>query len=169
MSELSIRPIPALCVGKFSVYPTGLMLLGEPEWEEWEAFFKAFGRLGDVYRWVMGDALRKVEIQYGEAAEQLTAMFPEYEYHRLRDYRYVSESVAFAVRTASLSWSHHRAVAKLHPRAQEFWLESAQREEWDARELSKKIRGKEDEPETCECPTCGHVHKTSLRPARDAD
>jgi len=125
-NELQLQTkIPALSAGKFIVTRIGLVLEGEPEWEEWQAFFDGMQRLGDFRQWNIGDALSKVDVQYGEAAAQLTANYPDSEYGTLRNWRGVAESIEFARRRANLSFSHHQEVAPLEPDIQDEWLDWA--------------------------------------------
>lgn len=141
MDEIAVRgKIPALSVGPFVVTRTGLIVERVPEWEEWQAFFDGMQKLADFRQWNIGDALTMIDVQYGEAAAQLTADYPEHEYDALRDYRYVAEHVEFAVRTANLKFGHHKIVAPLEPAEQAEWLEKAERNEWTVKELRVALR-----------------------------
>lgn len=100
----------------------------------WRQILGRILRLSDSSAWWIGDALAYGEWRYGEKyREVLDAL--ELNYDRARDYAYVSGNVPPAVRRADLSWSHHRAVAKLVPSDQEAWLARAADEGWSKREL----------------------------------
>lgn len=137
--------IPALTVGPFVVTSTGLVLNSEPTWDEWQAFFDGMQRLGDFRQWNIGDALKAVQIQYGEAAEQLTANYPEYEYGALRQYRWVSENIQYVTRVSNLSWTHHRQVAELESKEQKKWLKAAEKNDWTVSKLRNEIKKKQQE------------------------
>jgi len=135
--------IPALSVGPFVVTRTGLILEREPEWEEWQAFFDRMQNIEAAVQWNIGDALVNVEIQYGESATQLTSKYPDYEYKRLLQWRWVASRVQYSFRK-ELSWTHHESVAPLEPKEQKKWLEKAERKGWSVSELRQAIRGSGD-------------------------
>lgn len=132
--------VTSLSFGPFVVTRVGLVLEREPTWEEWERFYDAIEAIEDASNWCIGDAEAFTRPKYGEAAEQLTANWPEYQYDKIRNDRWVSEKVEFATRVANLSWTHHREVARLEPPEQRHWLALAIANNWDSRELRQKIR-----------------------------
>jgi len=74
-----------------------------------------------------------------------------YEKDVVRDCDYVSNNVKSAVRTADLSWTHHKVVAPLPEKEQKEWLDKAVENDWSTRELSSAIR-EENKPEPIELP-----------------
>jgi len=62
------------------------------------------------------------------------------EYGTLRNYAWVSRRLAHATRVASLSWTHHRAVASLPLREQRKWLTIAQAQTLSVADLRARIR-----------------------------
>jgi N6-adenosine-specific RNA methylase IME4 len=131
---------PSLSFGPFLLTRVGLIVDGEPTWEEWQKLYDSLQDVEDVSNWAIGDAEAHTRPQYGEAAEQLTANWPEHEYPRIRNARWVAEKVELATRVANLSWSHHRAVSKLPAEEQRLWLADAATNTWDVHELEQEIR-----------------------------
>lgn len=142
MNELAKREniIPALSVGPFVVTRTGLQLARDPTWEEWQAFFDGMQHIEDAIQWNIGDALVHVEIQYGEAANQLTANYQDHEYDKLRQYRWVAQNIKYVNRLTYLSWTHHLQVASLMPKEQKRWLRMAIKKKWSKSQLRNEIK-----------------------------
>jgi len=132
---------PLLSFGPFVVTPVGLVLEREPTWDEWQQFYDGFARIEDFSNWAIGDAEAYTRPKYGEAAEQLTAKWPDHKYDKIRQVRWVAENVQFVVRTTNLSWGHHYRVAAIKdPEIQSYWLALAVMKHWDANELRIEIR-----------------------------
>jgi len=106
-NALAHYPKSPLSFGPFTLSKVGLRVSGKPTLAQWQTLFDMLQGVDDVYRFVMGDALKLVEIQYGEKPAQLTAYYPEYDYERLKQYRTVAMSVELGTRVPNLSWSHH--------------------------------------------------------------
>lgn len=122
--------------GKLS--PTALELPGGLTFEDWEAAGARLGEIGRACQWWIGDWLNFGERAYGEKYAQAMEM-TGLDYATLADYAYVANNVEPSVRTEGLSWSHHKAVAKLEPGLQELRLEEAATEEWSVAEFRKQL------------------------------
>ncbi len=153
MNELATtNKVQALSVGKFTVTRTGLILDGEPSWQEWQLFMAGLDGVHSSIAWVIGDACCAIEMQYGDEGIQLTNSFPDFELPRLLQYRWVAEHVEYDTRVSNLSWAHHRLIASLDDEDQEYYLAEAEAEGWTTRELADKLgRG----GEKADCPFCG--------------
>lgn len=112
----------------------------------WRSILSRILRLSDSSAWWIGDALAYGEWRYGEKYRAAIASL-ELNYDRARDYAYVSGNVPAAVRRADLSWTHHRAVARLIPDDQETWLARAVTEGWSTRELLDALSSKDETAE----------------------
>jgi len=137
---LEARGNTALSFGPFLITRVGLIVKRKPTEAEWAELFGRLDGVEDAYRWAFGDALRAVEVEYGEAAAQMTAAYPEYEYDALRQYRWVADKVEFVLRNTNLSWSHHYQVGRLEPKEQKKWLTTAEAMGWTVRELRAALR-----------------------------
>ena len=76
-----------------------------------------------------------------------------------REFMRVSERVPRSTRRASLSWSHHRAVAALPPAEQKTWLKRAATEGLSHAALRDALREGEPAgtPSVCRC--CGRAYE----------
>lgn len=93
-------------------------------YEEWEATLYRLLHVRDHMQFLIGDCLNAGDELFGEDAAQ--ALDPErYDYGKLRNWKWVSACVKNATRVASLSWSHHRLVAKFSDEAQRHLLAQA--------------------------------------------
>lgn len=147
--------VKALSVGKFTVTRTGLILNGDPSWQEWELFMPGLAGVHSAISWAVGDALREIETRFGDSGYQLTAAFPEREYKTLLNYRWVAGKIDYSLRKESLSFSHHALVASLDRDDMSHFLEEAVSKDWTVRELRSKL-GKGTNKKRNQCPNCGH-------------
>lgn len=131
---------------------TRLLIVEDMSFEQWVELGRKVIRYGEASAWWIGDWIVHGESSYGisegteterrAVRERLRRILDEFElaYDRVRDYAYVSGRVPFAVRTATLSWSHHRVVADIaRADEQERWLERAEAEGWSVRQLKEAI------------------------------
>lgn len=97
-------------------------------------------RRSDESLWTIGDLARTVEARYGERSLKRFADAISVDYERLREARWVASCYdgQNAVRTAQVSWSHHRVVAARDDRGK--WLERAAREGWTKQRLTEEVR-----------------------------
>lgn len=102
------------------------------------------GTLSDVLKWAKGDYLSYFEHQHGEKYSQATALWPENKVETLKTYHWVSSHVPKKNRT-SLSWAHHRLIARFDPEKQAKLLAEAVKHKWTTREFHEHIVAKNGE------------------------
>jgi hypothetical protein len=76
-----------------------------------------------------------------------------------REFMRVSERVPRSTRRASLSWSHHRAVAALPPAEQKTWLKTAADQRLSHAALRDALREGEPAAELTSCRCCGRAYE----------
>jgi hypothetical protein len=133
---------------------TGLFL-PDPNisYEQLEAVGGLLGRMHQSLRFAIGDWLLLMESRFPEKFSQGAEVLGISE-EGMREYLRVSERVPRSVRKEKLSWSHHRAVAALEPKAQKEWLATAVTERLSHHQLRDRLRPDVEEPPE-RCPTCG--------------
>jgi N6-adenosine-specific RNA methylase IME4 len=128
-------------VGPFRFTPTGLIVEGDPPFEEWE-------RIGDYIRltnqgcqWWWGDWLRYGEARtdYGERFSQALEASP-YEERTLGNLKYVAENVPPSRRRDDVEFSVHFEAASLTPSEQKRFLARAAKEGWTRAEARREKR-----------------------------
>ncbi len=142
--------------GKVRVSPLGLEIRGEVSFAEWKRLAPRIGSAVRSCAFVVGDWLVYGEERFGaqlilpgidpgpsraisreqyDSARAATGIDPAI----LANYAYVARNVPRSMRRESLSWEHHRAVAKLEEPEQERWLDVAAKEELTSRRLRASI------------------------------
>jgi hypothetical protein len=115
--------------------------MAEESWTELVEKGIAAREQHDAAQWELGRLADAVETHYGDHDLQRYAIEIGVGYRSLLRYRDVHRAYAegSATRVADLSWSHHRAVAKLEDR--EEWLRKAKAEEWSVARLITEAIG----------------------------
>jgi dipeptidyl aminopeptidase/acylaminoacyl peptidase len=108
-------------------------------------------RAGAYLNWWLGDWMLFGVKEYGDRAKAAVDGAAEIgmSVDQLKAAIYVSEHVQETIRITSLSWSHHREVAKLpDEKQQKRWLALAQVNNWSVSELRSEMRkaGAEGQP-----------------------
>jgi hypothetical protein len=94
-------------------------------YEEAEALGRFLGAIRDWTAFAIGDWLRFVEAAFPDRVSQMVEATGR-AYRTLENYRWVAGRIPIERRrTPTLSFSHHREVAKLDPPEQERWLDRA--------------------------------------------
>lgn len=128
------------------VSPTSFIPREDLSFEEWEKIGSAIMRVSGSAKWWLGDWLCFGERRYGEMYAQALSE-TEFKYQTLVNAASVSRRVAPERRLATLSWSHHDAVAKLPPDEQSEWLEKADAKRWNTTELRDALRPPDRPPD----------------------
>lgn len=136
---------------------------------EWREIGEKLTRMADASKWWVGDWLaygERYRRDYTTAMQQLDRTF-----HALRNYAYVASKVDSALRSADLSWSHHRLVAPLEPDQQRYWLDESLRHGWSVLELDQAItesRGQAVRRPALTFRAVGELHSLCTRAAEHA-
>jgi len=123
---------------KILISPVGLQIHSQLTLEEWHSLATSIGHLARSVGFIVGDWLvygqsllgmegqpdRRVDADAYRIAMEATGL----DLSTLQNYAYVSRSVPFSVRSESLSWEHHRLLAKLPEDQQKEWIEICLRE-----------------------------------------
>ena len=127
----------------FVVTPTGLVVNGQPIFEEWEQCGRALALAEKAIQWACGDWLNYGEECWGEMYAQAMGETGQ-DYGTLAHYKWVASRVQFCLRRQKLEWSHHKEVAPLKPPEQIMWLDRAEQgdngKRWSVRQLRAEIR-----------------------------
>jgi hypothetical protein len=138
VAHRSILDVPG-----FHFSPTGLKIDDWVEFEVWEQVGRALQTANQAMQWYVGDWLTHGERKWGEKYAQVVDAHKKtgIPIKTLRDYQFVAEKVPFAVRTANVEWSIHRAVAGESPARQKALLEkaAADRDKWTFRAMRRYI------------------------------
>lgn len=127
----------------FRLTEVGLEVDGKPDFEEWMEYGQTLKTLdGTSRQFAIGDWIVMGFDTYQHGKWESVQQVWNEDRDALRDYEYVSRSVKSAVRTALLSWSHHRVVADLPPDKQRRWLEQAAINKWSVATLRQKMSEK---------------------------
>ena len=141
MNELVVSSENKLSLGKFYFDKTGLTVIGDPTFEEWQNCGEFLKRAEKSVQFWIGNWLNYGEKKYGEMYTQAIDE-TDYEEKTLRNAKWVSSKVELSRRRDNLTFSHHAEVAQLSPQEQEFWLDKAADENLSVRDLRQAIRNK---------------------------
>jgi hypothetical protein len=119
-----------------------------------EAIGVLLGRMHEAVRFAIGDWLLLIEALFPVEFSQMSEVLGLSEEGR-REFMRVSERVPRSTRRASLSWSHHRAVAALPPTEQKTWLRRAAAENLSHAALRNALREGEPAEALTHCRCCG--------------
>jgi N6-adenosine-specific RNA methylase IME4 len=144
-------------VGPFRLATAGLVVDGEPTFDQWKACGTLLLRAGKAVQWWIGDWLNYGERRYGETytqAMEATGLG----YHTLRNAKWVAARWEMSRRHDNVPFSHHQEVASLPPAQGDAILDRAEREgasqkkvrQWVAEEKSAAAG---ETVTTCDAPS----------------
>ena len=124
MDAITIRDNGTLELGAFCLTPTGLVVTGDPSFNDWDICGAHLQRMEGAVQFWIGDWLNYGEHAYGE---KYAHAVNDTQTETWMNYAWVARHVEISTRVENLSWSHHREVAKLHetPDVQRALLEQA--------------------------------------------
>lgn len=131
--------------GAFKGNPTGLELVRQPSFEEWDALGCWLRAANTSLPWLVGDWANLGSSIFGEQAsqgfdvEEATGWTPT----TIGVYAWVCKSIPPERRRADLSFAHHQVLAALDGPEQTKWLEAAATDPdgvWSTRELKRAIK-----------------------------
>lgn len=128
-----------LHVGRFTLSSTGVSLPDDTQEDEYANLGHVLLQLQTSTQWLIGDWLNfGIDRQWGETYKAVAEHFG-YEVETLWTYASVCRSVESLTRIKDLSFSHHRAVAKLSTEDQRIWLEHARGNGWSSKQLGAEL------------------------------
>jgi N6-adenosine-specific RNA methylase IME4 len=131
--------VPASYWCFFRATATGMAVVGDPAYEDWEAAFNSLRKFGESIQWLLGDMLIIGQERYPDMYSQALDA-TDYEQNTLSAAVWVSSRVDNLRRRKLLSWSHHREVAALAPPLQDQLLAKAEVGHWTRSELREAVR-----------------------------
>ena len=142
MTEIIIRQTTLPAIGEFTesgwTPPTEMT---EEEWENAGPAFLTLLTVQNAINWWTGDWLNEGDKRYGKTYEQAQRI-TGWKLNRLKNYKWVSRRVKKSTRVDSLSWAHHREVAKIESTEdQALWLERSEANRWSVSELKAALGG----------------------------
>jgi len=135
------RCIPS--VPGFRFTPTGLLIDGDPTYDEWQGAGLFLSQALGAVHWWIGDWLNYGEARYGEMYAQALDD-TRFDYGTLANDKWVAGRIESSRRHENLSFSHHQAVAKLETGEQDEWLAWAEGQQATRAELRKAISNGDD-------------------------
>jgi len=114
-----------ISIGKFTLAKTGLVIAGDPSYEEWEDCGHFLRQAEKAVQFWIGDWLNYGDKKYGEMYSQAVDE-TDYAEGSLRNAKWVASQVELSRRRDNLSYSHHAEVAALPPEKQDYWLSEAE-------------------------------------------
>jgi len=136
-----------IIIPKCEIKRVGLIFDKFISYDEWGNIGQLLNQIEGATQWWIGDWLNYGEFKWGEKykeAEEKTG----FNYDYIRNLKYVSENIEFVRRHTNLTWAHHREVTSLKPDSQDYWLNRAELETWNVKELRRQIReSKIEKPE----------------------
>jgi len=124
---------------RFTFTKTTIAIQPETSLEAWMEVFSSIKDFHAASQFWLGDLLLFAEQSYGEEYTQVLDE-TDMEYHVLASYKWVAGKVKDYLRKESLTWSHHKEVAKLEPEEQDYWLNEAVEQGYSVRGLRDAIR-----------------------------
>jgi N6-adenosine-specific RNA methylase IME4 len=133
VADGSAKQLP---LGKFTLGSGGLVVNGEPSFEEWQQIGAFLAHAEGAVQWWIGDWLNYGEHSYGEKYSQ--ALTPA-QANTWRQFAWVARTFEMS-RRRDISWSHHKEVASLPAAAADVLLSKAAEEELSQREVRRLAR-----------------------------
>lgn len=134
MSILARRDV--LSFGAFQFSEAGLLVDGNPAYDEWESAIDRLRRIEGAVQWWIGDALNYGEHAYGEKYSQALNSSEEKTWQQ---YAWLAKRFPTSTR-GEVSWSHHREVASLPDKEARALLKESAKEGWSIRVLGQQVR-----------------------------
>jgi hypothetical protein len=132
--------------GAFTLFPTGLVVRGEPSYNEWAEVGHVLNVMEQGIAFLVGDWIRYGEERFKELAYQVIDA-RHWKPETVRNYVWVSKNVPIENRIIShrIKFAHHQIVASLPPAEQKVWLKRAlnpedEEEGWSVQRLRQAIK-----------------------------
>jgi hypothetical protein len=123
----------------------GVTFAGDVSYDDWLRLMSTLTRLEKAVQFAIGDAINYGQHRYGEKYSQAMEA-TGLSIKALTNYCWVSNSVPIQNRRPGVSWTHHRAVAKLPDHDQISLLRQAEELDWTVDDLKEIVTGKPINP-----------------------
>ena len=120
------------------LFPTAWIAPHNMTFGDWELQGQVFLDLWKSLQFAIGDWLNTGERRYGETYTQAIEVTDRSQ-QTLEQYKWVTGAIEPARRYPTLSYTHHRYVARLPPDEQNYWLREAHELGWSSAELKQKL------------------------------
>ena len=115
----------------FQFEPTGLIISGQPTYDDWQAIWYYLKSRDIAMPWIVGDLLNFGEAAYGESIWQVVSeedyrLVGHFKPGTLRNYKYVAKCWPRERRVYDMAWSAYQATAKLSPDLQDLIMAQAE-------------------------------------------
>jgi hypothetical protein len=127
-------------IGSFLVTSVGLEFADGLTEEEWIDFYKAVEGIKTSLNWILGDYFAYGQSAFHKTYDQMAA-FTGLKSETIETYASICRNVPKLIRINSLSFGHHRLVAKFDEHAQIKWLEAAVDNKWSVGQMKRAIEG----------------------------
>jgi hypothetical protein len=125
--------------GKFRLTKTGLKVIGDPTFIEWESVGHILKTVEGAVQFWVADWVNYGEDQFKERASQAIDA-TGWKYATIQQYSRVAKKIPAENRRPELSFSHHREVADLTTGEQTKWLDKAAKGDKDGSWSSTELR-----------------------------
>ena len=124
---------------------TGIIFDQQLPYEKWKNILDFAKTVNGASMFWIGDALNYGYALYGEMTSQEEGD-GKYKYSTLRNAKWVSSVMKLSRRRDNLSFAHHREVAALPQEGHEYWLNKAESEGLNRKELRRQIKESKKPP-----------------------
>lgn len=138
-NALLYQPDGSIQAGHFTLTKTGLIIGDEVTKEEWGELGQVLKGLNQSLQWIIGDWVNYGEKQWRETYDQIAEQ-TGLDKTTIYDFAYVARSVHFSVRTETLSFGHHKLVAKFDRKIQRQWLDYAAEKKLSVNAMRQQIK-----------------------------
>ncbi len=124
--------------GNIQISSLGLQFNGDVPEQAIDELLQKFGTVTRGCMFILGDAINYAENKWGDKYEHWIAV-TGLEYQTLRNAGWIARKIELSRRRDTLTFEHHKLVARLEPDEQTRWLDLAEREGFSKRRLAKSL------------------------------
>ena len=130
----------------FQFSTTGLIVSGQPTYDDWEAIWYYLKSRDVAMPWIIGDLLNFGEAAYGESIWQVTSeddqrLVGHFKPGTLRNYKYVANRWPRERRIYDMAWSAYQAAASRSPEEQDYIMSQAESNGQGRNAVRDKVNG----------------------------
>lgn len=136
---VSVRTETSLSLGGVRLLPTQMVFERDLSIQEWENLGSQLRMIGEGVQWWIGDWLAYGEHTYGEKYK-VAAQVMEHSIQRMANWRWVAGKFETSRRREKLTYTHHELVAALPPKQQDYWLNLAEANDLNTKQLGRAMK-----------------------------